>query len=112
VYVISAQTELNSCDTPIGSPIAAETLLISLGMVMLSTGGTFVRIEFEPTTGDAVPGHGGYFGDLFGARPSLLAAITGVLASTIFMVPPYLTLAVSDTEYILTFIGLFVVSLV
>ena len=41
-----------------------------------------------------------------------LASILGVLAFDFFFVPPYLTLVVSDTEYLLTFLGLLSVSLV
>jgi two-component system sensor histidine kinase KdpD len=47
-----------------------------------------------------------------GRGPSLLAAVLSVLAFDYFFVPPELTLAVSDTEYLLTFVGLLVVSLV
>jgi two-component system sensor histidine kinase KdpD len=47
-----------------------------------------------------------------GRGPSLFAAIAGVLAFDFFLVPPYLTLAVSDTQYIVTFVALLVVSLV
>jgi two-component system, OmpR family, sensor histidine kinase KdpD len=47
-----------------------------------------------------------------GRGPSLLATVTGVLAFDFFLVPPRLTLAVRDTQYIITFIVLFVVSLV
>jgi len=41
-----------------------------------------------------------------------LATITSVLAFDFFLVPPYFTFAVSDTQYIITFIVLFVISLV
>ena len=47
-----------------------------------------------------------------GRGPSLLVSVLGVLAFDFFLIPPYLTLAVSDTQYLVTFIGLFVVSLV
>jgi two-component system sensor histidine kinase KdpD len=47
-----------------------------------------------------------------GRGPSLFAAIAGVLAFDFFLVPPYLTLAVSDTQYLVTFAMLFIVSLV
>lgn len=47
-----------------------------------------------------------------GRGPSLLCAVTGVLAFDFFLIPPYLTLAVSDTQYLLTFVVLFVVSIV
>lgn len=47
-----------------------------------------------------------------GRGPSILVSLLGVLAFDFFFIPPFLTMAVSDTEYILTFIGLFGVGLV
>jgi two-component system sensor histidine kinase KdpD len=47
-----------------------------------------------------------------GRGPSLLAAFAGVLAFDVFLVPPYYTFAVSDTQYILTFFVLLAISLV
>jgi two-component system sensor histidine kinase KdpD len=47
-----------------------------------------------------------------GKGPSLLASLLGVLAFDFFFIPPYMTMAVSDTEYILTFAGLFAVGFV
>jgi two-component system sensor histidine kinase KdpD len=47
-----------------------------------------------------------------GRGPSFLAAILSVMAFDFFFVPPSLTLAVSDTEYLLTFIALLAVGLV
>jgi two-component system, OmpR family, sensor histidine kinase KdpD len=47
-----------------------------------------------------------------GRGPSILVSILGVAAFDFFFVPPSLTLAVNDTEYLLTFIGLLAVSLV
>jgi two-component system sensor histidine kinase KdpD len=47
-----------------------------------------------------------------GRGPAILASILSVMAFDYFFVPPQLTLAVSDTEYILTFFGLLAVSLV
>jgi two-component system sensor histidine kinase KdpD len=47
-----------------------------------------------------------------GRGPSLLAALLSVLAFDFFFVPPQLTFTVYDTEYLLTFFGLFIVSLV
>ena len=47
-----------------------------------------------------------------GRGPAILSSILSVVAFDYFFVPPSLTLAVSDTEYILTFIGLISVSLV
>lgn len=47
-----------------------------------------------------------------GRGPSIWAAILGVLAFDFFFVPPVLTFAVADTQYILTFVGLLVVGVV
>jgi len=47
-----------------------------------------------------------------GRGPSIMVSILGVAAFDYFFVPPRLTLAVADTEYLLTFIGLLAVSLV
>jgi len=47
-----------------------------------------------------------------GRGPAMLASFLGVLAFDFFFVPPFFTLAVSDTEYIITFIGLFIVGVV
>ncbi len=47
-----------------------------------------------------------------GRGPALLTSFLGVLAFDFFLVPPYFTFAVSDTQYFITFIGLFLVSLV
>ncbi len=51
-------------------------------------------------------------GVYLGRGPALLAAALGVLTFDFFLVPPRFTFAVSDTHYILTFAGLFIVGLV
>jgi two-component system sensor histidine kinase KdpD len=47
-----------------------------------------------------------------GRGPAMLASLLSVLAFDYFFVPPRLTFAVSDTEYLLTFLGLFIVGVV
>jgi len=47
-----------------------------------------------------------------GRGPSFLAAVLSVAAFDYFFVPPAFTLAVADTEYLLTFVALLVVSVV
>jgi two-component system, OmpR family, sensor histidine kinase KdpD len=47
-----------------------------------------------------------------GRGPATLTSLLGVLAFDFFFVPPYGTFAVSDTEYILTFLGLFAVGMI
>jgi two-component system, OmpR family, sensor histidine kinase KdpD len=47
-----------------------------------------------------------------GRGPAIMVSVLAVLTFDFFFVPPHLTFAVSDTEYLLTFLGLFVVGLV
>lgn len=47
-----------------------------------------------------------------GRGPAVLASLLGVLSFDFLFVTPYFTFAVSDTQYIITFIGLFLVGMV
>ncbi|BCS52478.1 sensor histidine kinase KdpD [Geobacter sp. SVR] len=47
-----------------------------------------------------------------GRKPAIATAFIGVLAFDFFFVPPHMTFAVADTQYLLTFLGLFVVGVV
>jgi two-component system sensor histidine kinase KdpD len=47
-----------------------------------------------------------------GRGPAIVTSVIGVAAFDYFFVPPFLTLAISDTEYLLTFMGLLAVGLV
>ena len=47
-----------------------------------------------------------------GRRPAVLAAVLGVAAFDFFLVPPYLTFAVSDAEYAVTFSVMLIIGLV
>lgn len=44
-----------------------------------------------------------------GLKPAIFNAFVGVLAFDVFFITPYLSLKVSDTEYIITFIGMIVI---
>lgn len=46
---------------------------------------------------------------LSGLGPAVFASVLGVFAFDIFLIPPYLTLVVEDTEYVITFVALFIV---
>jgi len=48
----------------------------------------------------------------WGKGPAALTSILSVLAFDYFLVPPYLTFAVSDLQYVFTFAGLLIVGLV
>ncbi|MBT1076681.1 sensor histidine kinase [Geobacter grbiciae] len=47
-----------------------------------------------------------------GLKPAILTAFLGVLAFDFFFVPPRLTFAVADTQYLITFVALFTVGVV
>ena len=47
-----------------------------------------------------------------GRRPAILTAFLGVMAFDFFFVPPRLTFAVADTQYLITFVALFTVGVV
>lgn len=47
----------------------------------------------------------------FGRGPAVVATVLGVACFDFFLVPPYLTFAVSDTQYIITFMVMLVVGL-
>jgi two-component system sensor histidine kinase KdpD len=116
VYVISAQVESPNPIVPANwqphRPL--RRYLLSFGLVAVSTIlGLSVRGDLEPTNLVMLYLASVVISAIFlGRGPSLLAAITGVLAFDFFLIPPYLTFAVSDTQYLLTFIVLFVISLV
>jgi two-component system sensor histidine kinase KdpD len=48
----------------------------------------------------------------FGRGPGILASVLSVAAFDFFFVPPYFTFAVSDTEYLITFVVMLVVAVV
>ncbi len=116
IYVISAKAEAARPAVPSEwrphRPLMRY--LLSLGLVAIATlFSMFFRERIEPTNLVmvylvAVVISAAYLG----RGPSLLAALTGVLAFDIFLIPPYYTLAVNDTQYILTFMALLTISLV
>jgi two-component system sensor histidine kinase KdpD len=87
---------------------------LSAGLVILATlFGVVLRGQVEPTN-LVMP----YLAVVLiaalylGRAPAVLSAMLGVLAFDFFLVPPYLTFAVSDTQYVLTFFGLFLLGLI
>lgn len=116
VYVISARTEASTPVIPTEwqphSPI--WRYLLSLGLVAISTLlGIFVRGNLEPANIVMLYLASVVISAIFlGRGPSLFASVASVLAFDFFLVPPYHTFTVNDTEYIITFVMLFVISLV
>ncbi len=88
--------------------------VFSLGLVALATLlGLVLRDRIEPTNLVMLYLVVVAVSALYlGRGPSLVAAIAGTLAFDVFLIPPYYTLAISDTQYVLTFFALLAISLV
>ncbi len=116
VYVISARAELKKSIVPkdwqLHRPFGRYIFGILL-VAMSTVIGVSIRGNLEPANLVMLYLASTVISAVFlGRGPSLFTAIAGVLAFDFFLVPPYLTFAVSDTQYFITFIALFVVSLV
>ena len=116
IYVISAKAEESHPSVPKEwrphRPLLRYAL--SLGLVGLATLVSLLfRGRIEPTNLVMIYLVAVVVSAIYlGRGPSLLAAITGVLAFDVFLIPPYYTFAVSDTQYIFTFFVLLTISLV
>ncbi len=87
--------------------------LYSLGIIIVITaGGALVRDLIVPTN-LVMPYLLGVvsIAVLWGRGPAVFASVLGVLAFDFFIVPPFLTFVVEDTEYIITFLALFIVGI-
>lgn len=116
VYVINEQTENSTTKLPeiLRPHQPFWRYLAATGLVILTTIiGRLVHGNLEPANLVMLYLVGTMIAAVYlGQGPALLTSILGVLAFDYFLVPPYLTFAVSDTQYFITFIGLFLVSLV
>lgn len=116
VHVISGEPTSASrpVEIPRGQAAAnARSYLWSLGVVLLCTGvcwAMFARFDKSNLIMVYLLGVA-FVATRYGRRPSALAAVLGVAAFDFFFVPPYLTFAVSDTQYLITFGVMLVVSL-
>jgi two-component system sensor histidine kinase KdpD len=116
VYVISATTE-SPPPIPRLAPESGRAwrqYLYGIGLVALaSLIGQPIRVVVDPTNLVML-----YLlvvvvaAIRWGRGPSVLTAVLSALAFDFFMVPPHLTFAVANAQYILTFFGLLVVGLV
>jgi two-component system sensor histidine kinase KdpD len=116
VYVISASADFSPPSRLLiwRRPHSWRPYLYGFGLVVLvSLAGQPIRATIEPTNLVMFYLLAVVVAAIrWGRGPSVLVALLSVLAFDFFMVPPRLTLAVSDAQYLLTFVGLFVVGLV
>lgn len=116
VYVISTQPGLRtSILTREWRPHQPFSRYLTAGLLMgLATAlGLLVRGRLEPANLVMLYLAATVISAVFlGRGPSLLTAVLGVLCFDFFLVPPYYAFAVTDTQYLITFAVLFIVSLV
>jgi two-component system sensor histidine kinase KdpD len=88
--------------------------LLGLALVVLSSLlGLLMREHFSPATIIMIYLLSVVISALYlGLGPSILVSILGIMAFDFFLIPPYLTFAVADTEYVFTFIVLLVIGIV
>ena len=116
IYVINAQAENKPVSTPKSWRLKPpfRSYLFSIMLVFLATLlGRFLITRLEPANLAMVYLMVTVISSVFlGRGPALLSSILGVLAFDFFLVPPYLTFSVTDTQYFITFAGFLGVSLV
>jgi two-component system, OmpR family, sensor histidine kinase KdpD len=91
-----------------------RSYLASLLLVLGATGVSFIAIAFlSPTNMIMFYLLAVVVAALrLGFKPALLTAVLGVLSFDFFLVPPFYSFAVTDTQYLITFTGLLIVGAV
>jgi two-component system sensor histidine kinase KdpD len=115
VYVISSSGEVSPAATRVPArPVNWLSYAKSVALVMAATlVGVPLRLAVEPTNLVMLYLAAVLLAALYlGRKEALVASILGTLAFDFFCVPPHLTFAVADTQYLLTFAGLLGVGLV
>ncbi len=115
VYVVSEENAKKEKTIPLQSVrVPWRSYLTSLLLVAGATGASEIAVEFlSPTNMIMFYLLAVVVAALrLGFRPALLTALLGVLAFDFFLVPPYFSFAVTDTQYLIIFAGLFTVGAV
>ncbi len=101
-------------ESPLRLHSSVNRYLWSLLLVTLATGlGALIGGRIEATNLVMVYLLAVVFAAVYlGRGPAIFASLVGVLAFDFLFVDPYFTFTVSDTEYLITFIGLFLVGVV
>ena len=115
VYVVSEEKfEREKASLPKSVPVPWRSYLAGLVLVAGATLVSEIAIEFlSPTNMIMFYLLAVVVAALrLGFRPALFTALMGVLAFDFFLVPPYFSFAVTDTQYLITFAGLLTVGAV
>ncbi|GAB4149483.1 MAG: sensor histidine kinase KdpD [Candidatus Promineifilaceae bacterium] len=117
VYVISGKAEAEGGAQPTlpaaGQPLNWQAYLSGVGLVLLATlAGLPLRAAVNPTNLVMLYLVGVMLAAFwFGRGPAIFASVLSVIAFDLIFVPPYYAFAVTDVQYVLTFIGLLAVGL-
>ncbi len=119
VYVIHGErVQTEDCDPPKPqvTPFNGLSYAVALGATVASTlVAAVLRIFFgldaETNAGMIYLAGVAFVAFRFGRGPAIAACLMAVLAFDFFFVPPYMTFAVSDTQYIVTFIVMLAIGL-
>jgi two-component system, OmpR family, sensor histidine kinase KdpD len=116
VYVVSdsGKTEDEKAYPPRSSPVPWQSYFTSVLLVAAASLASGISLRFLTPTNVIM------FYLLavvvaalrLGFKPALLTAFLGVLAFDFFLIPPYYSFAVADTQYLITFVGLLTVGAV
>jgi two-component system sensor histidine kinase KdpD len=116
IYVITSQepARIPSEENPLRPHSTWKKYLLGVLLAAAATGlGYLVELDISPTNLVMIYLLAVVVAAIYlGRGPAILVSLLGVLSFDFFFVPPYYTLAVSDTEYFITFAGLFVVGVV
>ncbi len=116
VYVIiGRRVPVKRDETLIGHPSRhLWNYLLGMALVVLSTLlGVLIRHHVSPATTIMIYLVSVVVSALYlGLGPSILVSILGVIAFDFFLIPPYLSFHVADTQYIFTFVVLALMSIV
>jgi two-component system sensor histidine kinase KdpD len=116
VYVVTSSDRpaIPPEENPLRLHSPLSRYLWSIGLVAIATGlGTLIGGRIEPTNLVMLYLLTVVIAAIYlGRGPAVLASLLGVLTFDFFFVLPYFTFAVSDTQYVITFIALFLVGMV
>ena len=116
VYVVTSEDKPSfpADEHPLQLHSSLNRYLWSILLVVLATAiGFWFGRNFEPTNLVMIYLLAVVIAAIYlGRGPAILASILGVLAFDFLFVRPHFTFVVADTEYILTFVGLFLVGMV
>jgi two-component system, OmpR family, sensor histidine kinase KdpD len=116
IYVITSSkpVKIQPAETPFRPHRPLNRYLWGILIVLITTAiGFLIQLDISPTNLVMIYLLAVVVAAVYlGRGPAILVSILGVLAFDFFFVPPTMTLSITDTEYLITFAGLFLVGVV